>query len=74
MDKKINFLHEELKCKNTIIILLLENVVKLQDNHSNENRSIHSNSDVNITQSEKIALEHRNELKQWKQNSCQQNH
>ena len=42
MKKEITFLHEELKSKNTIITLLLENVVKLKDNHNNENRSIHS--------------------------------
>ena len=51
MEKEITFLHEELKSKNTIITLLLENVVKLKDNN-NENRSIHSNNDVKITQSE----------------------
>ena len=31
MEKKITFLHEELKSKNTIITLLLENVVKLRE-------------------------------------------
>ena len=51
MEKEITFLYEELKNKNTIITLLLENVVKLKDNN-NENRSIHSNNDVKITQSE----------------------
>ena len=51
MEKEITFLHEELKSKNTIITFLLENVVKLKDNN-NENRSIHSNNDVKITQSE----------------------
>ena len=50
MEKEINFLHEELKSMNTIITLLLENVVKLKDNHNNENSSIHSNNDVKITQ------------------------
>ena len=50
MEKEITSLHEELKSKNTIITLLLENVVKLKDNN-NENRSIHSNDDVKITQS-----------------------
>ena len=49
MKKEITFLHEELKSKNTIINILLENVVKLKDN---ENRSIHSNNDVKISQSE----------------------
>ena len=39
--------------KNTIITILLENVVKLKDNHNNKNRSIHSNDDFKITQSEK---------------------
>ena len=53
MEKDITFLHEELKSKNTIITLLLENVVKFKDNHNNENRSIHSNNNVKITQSEK---------------------
>ena len=52
MEKEINFLHEELKSMNTIITLLLENVVKLKDNHNNENSSIHSNNDVKITQQE----------------------
>ena len=52
MEKEITFLHEKLKSKNTIITLLLENVVKLKDNHKNENKSIHSNNDVKITQSE----------------------
>ena len=33
MEKEITFLHEELKSKNTIITLLLENVVKLKDNN-----------------------------------------
>ena len=51
MEKEITFLHEELKSKNTMISLLLENIVKLKDNN-NENRSIHSNNDVKITQSE----------------------
>ena len=50
MEKEITFLHEELKSKNTIITFLLENVVKLKDNN-NENRSIHLNDDVKITQS-----------------------
>ena len=49
MEKEITFLHEELKSKNTIITFLLENVVKLKDNN-NENKSIHSNDDVKITQ------------------------
>ena len=49
-EKEITFLHEELKSKNTIITFLLENVVKLKDNN-NENKSIHSNDDVKITQS-----------------------
>ena len=52
MVKEITFLHEELKSKNSIITLLLENVVKLKDNHKNQNRSIHSNNDVKITQPE----------------------
>ena len=51
MEKEITFLHEELKSKNTIT-LLLENVVKHKDNHNNENRSIHSNNNGKITQSE----------------------
>ena len=50
MEKEINFLHEELKSKNTIITLLLEKVIKLKDNNNNENRSINSNNDVKITQ------------------------
>ena len=50
MEKEITFLHEELKSKNTITTFLLENVVKLKDNN-NENKSIHSNDDVKITQS-----------------------
>ena len=53
MEKEINFLHEELKSKNTIITLLLEKVIKLKDNNNNENRSINSNNDVKITQQEK---------------------
>ena len=53
MEKEITFLHEELKSKNTITTLLLENGVKFKDNHNNENRIIHSNNDVKITQSEK---------------------
>ena len=48
-EKKITFLHEELKSKNIIITLLLESVVKLKD----ESRSIHSNNEVKITQSQK---------------------
>ena len=31
----------------------IKNEIKLKDNHNNENRSIHSNNDVKITQSEK---------------------
>ena len=50
MEKKITFLNEELKSKNTIITLLLENV-KLKNNN-NEHRSIHSNNDVETTQSD----------------------
>ena len=50
MEKEITFLYEELKIKNIVITLSLENV---KDNHNNENRSIHSNNDVKITQSEK---------------------
>ena len=50
MEKEINFLREKLKSMNTIITFLLENVVKLRDNHNNENSSIHSNNDVKITQ------------------------
>ena len=52
MEKEITFLREELKSKNTIITILLENVFKLKDNHNNENWSIHSNNDIKITQSE----------------------
>ena len=48
MEKKITFLHEQLKSNNTITTLLLENVIKLKYNHNNEN-SIHSNNDVKIT-------------------------
>ena len=50
-EKKITFLHEELKSKSTIVTLLLENIVKLKDNN-NENSSINSNNDVKITHSE----------------------
>ena len=53
MEKEITFLHQELKSKDNIITLLLENLVKLKDNHHDENRSIHSNADVKIAQSEK---------------------
>ena len=54
MEKEITFLHEELKNKNAMITLLLENIVKLKDNHNyGKNRSIHSNNDVKIIQSEK---------------------
>ena len=40
MEKEITFLHEELKSINTIKTLLSENVVKLKDNHNNENSVI----------------------------------
>ena len=40
MEKEITFLHEELKSINTIKTLLSENVVKLKDNHNNENSAI----------------------------------
>ena len=40
MEKEITFLHEELKSMNTIKTLLSENVVKLKDNHNNENSAI----------------------------------
>ena len=76
MENEITFLHEELKIKNTIITLLLENVVKLKDNHNNENRSIHSNNDVKINQSEEnnTKLTQSIERDQWKEKSRQQNH
>ena len=64
MEKRITFLHEELKSKNTIITLLLENVVKLKDNHNNDSRNINSNNDVKITQSEENTLNQLNQLKQ----------
>ena len=51
IEKEITFLHDELNSKNIIISLLLGNVVKLKDNN-NENRSIHSNNDAKINQSE----------------------
>ena len=51
MEKEITFLHDELKSKNTIITVLLENVVKLKDSN-NENRSIHSNIDIKTTESD----------------------
>ena len=53
MEKEITFQHEDLKSKNIIITLLLQNLVKLKDNHHNENRSVHSNDDVKVTHSEK---------------------
>ena len=40
MEKEITFLHEELKSINTIKTLLSENVIKLKDNHNNENSVI----------------------------------
>ena len=40
MEKEITFLHEELKSMNTIKTPLSENVVKLKDNHNNENSAI----------------------------------
>ena len=52
MEKETTFLHQKLKSKNTTIILLIENFVKLKDNHRNENRNIHSNDDIKVTQSE----------------------
>ena len=64
LEKGITFLHEELKSKNTIVTLLFENVVKLKDNHNNDSRSIHSNNDVKITQSEENTLNQLNQLKQ----------
>ena len=74
MKKEITFLHEELKSKNTIITILLENVLKLKDNHNNENRSVHSNDDVKLLSQKKITLKQLNQLKQWKEKSSQQNH
>ena len=40
MEKEITLLHEELKSMNTIKTPLSENVVKLKDNHNNENSAI----------------------------------
>ena len=40
MEKEITFLYEELKNKNTIITLLLENGVKLKDNNNETGLSI----------------------------------
>ena len=74
MKKEITFLHEELKSRNTIITLLLENVVKLQDNHNNENRSIHSNNDVKITQSAKNNTRTTQSIETMETETRQQNH
>ena len=56
MEKKITFLHEELKSKNTIITLLLENVVKLREKKNTKStqsietveREIMSTEPINI--------------------------
>ena len=56
MEKEINFLHEELKSKNTIITLLLENVVKLREKKNTKStqsietveREIMSTEPINI--------------------------
>ena len=62
MEKEITFQYEEQKSKKTIITLLLENAVKLKDNHNNENRSINSNNDVKTTK-KTITLEQLSQLK-----------
>ena len=74
IEKEITFLHEELKSKNTIITLLLENVVKLKDNHNNENRIIDSNNDVKITESEKNNVWTTQSIEVMETETRQQNH
>ena len=74
IEKEITFLHEELKSKNTIITILLENVVKLKDNHNNENRSIDSNNDVKITESEKNNVRTTQSIEVMETETRQQNH
>ena len=68
MGKEITFLHEKLKCKNTIITLLLENVVKLKTGVPIQIMT------SKLLSQKKITLEQRNQLKQWKQKSRQENH
>ena len=74
IEKEITFLHEELKSKNTIITILLENVVKLKDNRNNENRSIDSNNDVKITESEKNNVRTTQSIEVMETETRQQNH
>ena len=53
MEKEISFLNDEFKSKNIVINLSLETFVKCEDNHHNKKRNIHSNHDIENTQSKK---------------------
>ena len=74
MEKEINFLHEKLKSKNTIITILLEKFVKLKIIIT-----MKTGASIRIMMSKllsrrKITLNQLNQLKQWKEKSRQQNH
>ena len=73
MEKEITFLHEELKSNNSIMTLLLENVVKLKYNHNKTGASIRIMTSELLSR-KKMTLSKLNQLKQWKEKSHQQNH
>ena len=73
-EKEITFLHEELKSKNTIITLSLENVLKLKIIITMKTEVSIQIMTSKLLSQKKISLEQRNQLKQRKQKSRQQNH
>ena len=73
MEKEINFLHEKLKSKNTIITILLEKFVKLKIIIMKTGAFIRIMMSKLLSR-KKITLNQLNQLKQWKEKSRQQNH
>ena len=68
MEKEITFLQEELKSKNTIITLLLENaVINLKIIITMKTRVSIQIMTSELFSQKKITLEQRKQLKQWKQ-------
>ena len=74
MEKEINFLHEKLKSKNTIITLLLEKFIKLKIIITMKTGASIRIMMSKLLSRKKITLNQLNQLKQWKEKSRQQNH
>ena len=74
MEKEITFLHEELKSNNSIMALLLENVVKLKKIITMKSGASNRIMTSELLSNKKITLNKLNQLKQWKDKSHQQNH